>query len=782
MMKKKVLALVLALTMALSLLPVTAMADGGGASTTYTVTFNTNGATSGTVPTQITAAAGDTFKVPDAGNPNNSGELFKRGCGFIGWYDGQRTYKRGQTYTMPDGNVTLTAQWISIGIDSFDVLDDKESGKKIINVRYTVTPFTTTDHTLDIWWIIAGNGNSLITTGKGDTIVVPANTTLSNLELTSQFVVDDIEPGKELSNATQLRLHVRDEGSNRNSADRAYCVKSSFQSDFHTGYHVTLDANGGLYNEETTTKLFVDTSAEYGTYGAFEWVDASPSREGYTFKGYARTANAPTPEHADDTLKNVAWAGTEVAKWYAVWTPNQYTVTVDANGGTIATGKDVTSYTYGVGATLPVAADMAKAGYTFGGWYTDSAFGGTAVTEISNTDTGDKTFYAKWTPSQYTVTFNANGGTGTMAGQPFVYDAAAQPLSANTFTKTGYTFLGWAETETGAVKYADKASVSNLATSGNVDLYAVWAPNQVSTLPAQGAKYFVKHYVENWDGSYTLAETEVLSGEIGTTVTADSTKYDDNAHHVNTATSILNGVVTFDLSAADPMSSLLTLKVYYDITPYYGSVDPTPVIPSVDVDIHDDTLSDAAKAVGSAVKSGAADITPVAGYTKESIAQMQKGNALKLVVEKKNSYDPAEKSLIDKAAQEKGKTALVQFLEIDVTLRTMNDVIVAEVDDTIVDLTITVDLNAEMQKAAKEGKTIYVARAHDGKVTFIEGTLNAEKTQFTFDSSKFSTYALVALDGETVTSAKTADPIGLYFGVTALATVGSAWLAKKKED
>lgn len=74
-----------------------------------------------------------------------------------------------------------------------------------------------------------------------------------------------------------------------------------------------------------------------------------------------------------------------------------YSVTLDAKSGTIAAGKDVTSYTYGVGATLPAATDMTKAGYTFAGWYANSDFSGSAVTEISATDTGDKTFYAKWT-------------------------------------------------------------------------------------------------------------------------------------------------------------------------------------------------------------------------------------------------------------------------------------------------------------------------------------------------------------------------------------------------
>lgn len=270
-------------------------------------------------------------------------------------------------------------------------------------------------------------------------------------------------------------------------------------------------------------------------------------------------------------------------------------------------------------------------------------------------------------------------------------------------------------------------------------------------------------YSDNWQGG-TLSVTYDNHGNVDVgTVKASITKAD--------ATAMISYEIT-DGTTPTPTP-----------TPTYPSYVPTPVEPPVNVDIHDDTLSDAAKAVGSAVKSGKADINPVAGYTMDSIAQLQKDNALKLVVEKKDSYDPAEKRLIDTAAQEKGETALVQFLEIDVTLRTMNDVIVAEVDDTVVPLTITVDLNDEMQKAAKEGKTIYVARAHDGKVTFIEGTLNAEKTQFTFDSSKFSTYALVAFDGATVTSAKTADA-GIFMAVsmTILSVAGSAVLLKKKED
>lgn len=75
----------------------------------------------------------------------------------------------------------------------------------------------------------------------------------------------------------------------------------------------------------------------------------------------------------------------------------------------------------------------------------------------------------------YSVKFNANGGTGSMANESFIY-GTAKALTANAFTRTGYTFQGWATSANGAKVYNDKQSVSNLTeTSGAVvNLYAVW--------------------------------------------------------------------------------------------------------------------------------------------------------------------------------------------------------------------------------------------------------------------------------------------------------------------
>lgn len=78
---------------------------------------------------------------------------------------------------------------------------------------------------------------------------------------------------------------------------------------------------------------------------------------------------------------------------------------------------------------------------------------------------------------QATVSFNANGGTGTMAAQIF-QQGATQALRANTFTRTGYTFEGWRGTTTGVAQYVDMQTIT---VTGNRTLYAVW---RSTTLPS----------------------------------------------------------------------------------------------------------------------------------------------------------------------------------------------------------------------------------------------------------------------------------------------------------
>ncbi|MCX6172177.1 MAG: InlB B-repeat-containing protein, partial [Flavobacterium sp.] len=76
------------------------------------------------------------------------------------------------------------------------------------------------------------------------------------------------------------------------------------------------------------------------------------------------------------------------------------------------------------------------------------------------------------TPTGFTVTFNNNGGTGTMSNQTA---STATNLSSNTFTRTGYTFTGWNTAANGSgTSYTNGASFSFIA---NTTLFAQWNPN-----------------------------------------------------------------------------------------------------------------------------------------------------------------------------------------------------------------------------------------------------------------------------------------------------------------
>lgn len=89
---------------------------------------------------------------------------------------------------------------------------------------------------------------------------------------------------------------------------------------------------------------------------------------------------------------------------------------------------------------------------------------------------GNKKFSAAWRNNIYTVSFEPNGGTGSVQKESFKYDIAGT-LKANTYQRTGYEFLGWASASDAATPdYMDQEIVKNLTTEDNAEitLYAVW--------------------------------------------------------------------------------------------------------------------------------------------------------------------------------------------------------------------------------------------------------------------------------------------------------------------
>ena len=128
----------------------------------------------------------------------------------------------------------------------------------------------------------------------------------------------------------------------------------------------------------------------------------------------------------------------DVTELTVQWTAPTYAVTLNTNGGTIADGKDVTGYTYGVGATLPT--DVTRTGYTFKGWYDNENLTGSPVTAIGGAETGNKEYWAKWEINQYTITFDTNGGSEIA---PITQDYGTEITVPDNPTRKDYTFKGW---------------------------------------------------------------------------------------------------------------------------------------------------------------------------------------------------------------------------------------------------------------------------------------------------------------------------------------------------
>ena len=170
-------------------------------------------------------------------------------------------------------------------------------------------------------------------------------------------------------------------------------------------------------------------------------------------------------------------------------------VTFDSQGGSAVDAQTVDQ---GELVTKPTA--PTKTGSTFAGWYKEP--GCTNPWDFdSDTVTADVTLYAKWTTDTYTVTFKKNGVavTGTMSVQTIASSSSAN-LKACTFSRTGYTFGGWATTSGGTVKYNDEANYT--MGTANVTLYAKWTTNPHSlgdTGPAGGWVFYDKgSYSDGW--------------------------------------------------------------------------------------------------------------------------------------------------------------------------------------------------------------------------------------------------------------------------------------------
>ncbi len=182
------------------------------------------------------------------------------------------------------------------------------------------------------------------------------------------------------------------------------------------------------------------------------------SRTGYTFLGWATTAGA--------TAAATSYTVTTEATLFAVWQVNTYTITYRSNDGLSNTASEVKPY--GSTDALAYVNPWNRTGYTFLGWATTA---GATSAATSYTVTADANLYAVWQLNSYTITYDKNSGTNTTVDKPYDHFATDALNFGNPWSRTGYTFLGWATTA-GATSAATSYTVID-----NAVLYAVWQIN-----------------------------------------------------------------------------------------------------------------------------------------------------------------------------------------------------------------------------------------------------------------------------------------------------------------
>ena len=195
---------------------------------------------------------------------------------------------------------------------------------------------------------------------------------------------------------------------------------------------------------------------------------------------------------------NTNWAVVSSIVLTVTTNETDYTLSYNANGGSGApssqTGTGVGSYTFTISSTKPT-----RTGYTFLGWSLSStATAASYQPGGSITLTASDILYAVWKANTYTVSYNANGGSGAPSNQTKTYGVTLT-LSNTKPTRTGYTFSAWNTAQNGSgTSYAPGGSYTANAA---VTLYAQWTANTyVVTFDAQG-------------GSVTPASKSVTYGQ-----------------------------------------------------------------------------------------------------------------------------------------------------------------------------------------------------------------------------------------------------------------------------
>jgi uncharacterized repeat protein (TIGR02543 family) len=362
----------------------------------YTFTYNSNSADEGTVPTETSKQITQTATVKA-----NTGGLVRTGYTFGGWNTQSNgsgdNYLSGSLFTVGSSNVTLYAKWTA---NTYTVTYNVNGGSG--NAQRNVSS-------------VATNVTSDSYTTGGASVVLPNVGTLAR----SGYTFDG------------WNTSAAGTGTNYAAADNYTTVSNViFYAKWNpVTYSITYNGNTSDGGSAPTTGGY--TTGQASPYSVLANTFTKTSN---VFGGWNTAANGTgtsySPGATITTLANIVL--------YATWIP-QFTLHYAINGGSVSSGSLPADQLYNTGTSVgPVFSSVSRTGYTFGGWLN----GATTIAANGNfTILADSVLTAKWTPINYTIAYNSDGGTEAPSsitrqiGQSYTVGAAV--------SKPGYNFTGW---------------------------------------------------------------------------------------------------------------------------------------------------------------------------------------------------------------------------------------------------------------------------------------------------------------------------------------------------
>lgn len=528
----------------------------------YTITYNANGATTGSIPAAGTLTTGTTFNAS-----NNTGSLAKSGYTFAGW----NTSAAGTGTSVAEGgvlttstNVTLYAKWTIVSPSITFLKGTAES----VTLPATTSSQYGSLYTLpatDTSTVIA-SGNYAFTGWSDGTNVYQANSTYrmgtANVIFTAQWIAVYtvkyvLNGGTGSVPAEVLRTNGFDEtltaeiptktgftltswkdqsGVTIPSGSAGWKISSTSYIAYAqwtaTPRTLTFDVNGGSGSEASITEKII---GELVTLPV-----PTSTKAGYTFGGWVNNGTT-YPGGGTFTVGSANFA------FSAVWIENANTIFYNGNG---ATGGSIPANgSYVTGAVPPYTASansgtLVKEGFTFDGWYTTAnGTGGTGYVAGSGTltPTSDVTLFAKWTAASYSVTYDTAGGS--TAPSPTTHAYGSTFTLETTPVKAGNTFLGW-EVGSGASANTYAANSSFTMGSAAITFTAKWV----------GINYAVTYSLNGGAGSTPTQANVASGGSFTTAATPTKTGYtftgwDDGTTLINASTLISSVSTNITLTA-----------------------------------------------------------------------------------------------------------------------------------------------------------------------------------------------------------------------------------------